>query len=248
MRDRAGWRQAWILKSAHPEAHARLGEQISFAKGLLVVPTASRPSCLEDASRFEIPSPCLRADEIEIFGVEETEDWAWHGAIDVPYGEGSSHVLGEVLTDGRRVYVGQPFEPSCPDAPMSCIESGTVSIFSGPPGGLSLEHRVSPPEPVPLMRFGAALAVSGASLIVGAPNAAYAYRLQPSGSGFEAQLEPWPSKARDSEFGTSLALHHGFLAVGASGDTSCRAELDHPDDPQDCTDSGSVYVYDPPPP
>lgn len=262
------WRQEWILKSMHPEVYAGVGLKLSFEKDLLVASTVSRESCRAAVEERGFPSPCLRSSMVEVFRAGEQGGWTWIKAIDVIPDHTQLGALGGVVTDGSRVFVGQPWEFLCSETSSTggsrtCDEVGAVSIFGGASDLFELEQRIVPSAPYRYMEFGLALAVSRDTLVVGAPGfgecretspggwncvrsgAAYGFRRGPNGFELEAEFRserPWPHLAR---FSSSIALQDGFLAIGAPSDPFCRAESDDEPDLEDCPNSGAVHTYDP---
>ncbi|MEO0594000.1 MAG: FG-GAP repeat protein [Myxococcota bacterium] len=109
-------------------------------------------------------------------------------------------------------------------------------------------------------RFGSAIAISGDTLVVGAPNesadgsgqndnsisgagAVYVYRLMNDTWTFEAYLKPELPGGEDN-FGWSVALEGDTLVVGAPGEDSDAAGVDGDQTNSDSARSGAAYVYD----
>lgn len=108
------------------------------------------------------------------------------------------------------------------------VMGGRAYLFRRGPGGWELEARLAPPEPKPLQKFGAAVALSGDLALVAAPRAVlgektragavFVFRRTDSGEGsrWEPAAELTSSPPRnDEEFGRTVSLAAGRLLVGS---------------------------------
>jgi hypothetical protein len=128
-----------------------------------------------------------------------------------------------------------------PQDGASGVSAGAATLFGASGANWTEQARLVPTAPANGFRFGAAVALSGDRIVVGAPEskgrqdieasgAAYVYAR--SGARWELVSELNASDAAPNDtFGTSVAASATAVAVGAPGD-------DHR-----ATNSGSVYVY-----
>jgi len=111
---------------------------------------------------------------------------------------------------------------------------GSVRLFrrvasNGPWSEQGTPLRSSQPQPGEKYLFGVAVALSGDTLVVGAPTengggrpnggAVYVYELTDSGTSFVQRLES-PTSHEWGWFGTSVAISNDWLVVGAPGEQS----------------------------
>lgn len=104
------------------------------------------------------------------------------------------------------------------------VMGGRAYLFRRGPGGWELEARLAPPEPKPLQKFGAAVALDGDLALVGAPRAVlgektragavFVFRRMERGWQPAAELTGSPPR-NDEEFGRTVALAAGRLLVGS---------------------------------
>jgi choice-of-anchor B domain-containing protein len=144
------------------------------------------------------------------------------GPEEGPVPSASGVGLGSALVlDGDRILVGQP--STAPGFPLPPTEPGSVQIFApGSGGGWEPAGSVKAPEGDVGDEFGAALALFGDLLAVGAPSAG-------EGQGeihlFERAGEGWTHRVRlrlgdarpGDRFGSALAAHEGVVLAAAPG-------------------------------
>lgn len=146
--------------------------------------------------------------------------------------------IGGAVAVGQRVAV-----VGVPGNSVRGPEAGAVQVFDRDPvtGAYSLLQTLVPPGLQSFDRFGAAVALSGNLLVVGAegddgagPNTGAAYVFERSGPGhgflFVERLEP-PLAGVSDRFGAAVSVLAGRIAVGAP-----RADLAS-------FDGGAVYVF-----
>lgn len=134
-----------------------------------------------------------------------------------PTGSAVAGAFGEALALGHDVLiVGAPHTSGV----------GAVYVFEeGRPGGV-WKQRQALHAALPCAKFGAAVALDGEVLVVGAPfetvglahlrGAAYVYRRQPASELWQLEQRiPWPGAGAFMQFGTQVAVAGDFLAVSA---------------------------------
>ncbi|MFG0275613.1 MAG: hypothetical protein ACF8QF_11195, partial [Phycisphaerales bacterium] len=142
-----------------------------------------------------------------------------------------------VLIRGDHAFVGAT------DAVVRGVRTGAVFHYQRTDDGWTLRQRLSAPEATPELGLGAALAITGDSLFVGAPGTNRAgapargvvHRFIASAPGspwvWAGSLDPGAlSSATALRFGSSLAAEGDCVLVGA------------PYDPADGPEAGSVFV------
>lgn len=137
---------------------------------------------------------------------------------------------GSVAVSGSLVAVGAPFTDS---------DTGQVFVFNTANGSV-----LSLLDPAPgytyYSFFGLSIALSGTTLVVGAPgdsnpagqmSAGHAYVFNAANGSLIQQLRD-PNSQPDGSFGTSVAISGNTIVVGAPGETD-----------DDVVESGAAYVY-----
>jgi hypothetical protein len=155
--------------------------------------------------------------------------WGTLRKITDPAGAAGDRFGSSVSLRGPRLAVGTPGSDFISD------DSGGVCIFRQNLGGADqwkLESRLSQPNCLPGAALGASVALSGSDLAAGAPNlgtagSAAVWRKEFTG------LVPVRTVAQSTarQFGRAIALHDGFLAVGA------------PLDSVPAVNQGSAYIF-----
>ena len=104
------------------------------------------------------------------------------------------------------------------------VMGGRAYLFRHGSRGWQLEARLAPPEPKPLQKFGAAVALDGDLALVGAPRAVLGektragavFLFRRNGSGWQPAAALTGSPPRnDEEFGRTVSLSAGRLIVGS---------------------------------
>lgn len=137
---------------------------------------------------------------------------------------------------GNTVAVGAPFEDAVG------VDSGSVYLFRGGPGGWSQLTRLTPSDGGADDEFGHSVALSGTRLVVGArvrdsvaEDAGSAYVFQENGSWVEIERLLASDGGSFNYLGAAVAFSGETTVVGAWGDDN-QGE-----------DSGSAYVFGPAP-
>lgn len=130
---------------------------------------------------------------------------------------------GAVALDGDTLAVGA-FGVNVEPPPVRVIDAGAVFVYTGAGATWSEPVKIMPGDLVDSNRFGTAVALSGDTLLAGAPNidgyaneAAYVYRRSGTAWTLEDKFLP-PTGAAD--FGASVALSGDTALVCAPGSTA----------------------------
>ena len=132
-----------------------------------------------------------------------------------------------IAYSGLRVVVGAPYDV------RAATVLGAAYVFDASNG--SVLKTLTEPVATPGSRFGSSVAVSGTTVVVGAPtgasNAGTAYIFDAATGSLLFTLAN-PTPASDDQFGSSVAIAGDKVIIGA------------PRDDTDATDAGSAYVFD----
>ncbi len=139
-----------------------------------------------------------------------------------------------VAVRGSTTVVSAPYEDY---ESLGAYDAGTVYLFDEQTGGLSLT--LTNPSPRSNELFGHALSVADGLLVVGAPGAYNAAGTTPVGEVYVYDLSNGqliralsnPSPANGDEFGYSVAISGGLIAVGARRDDAAQFDI------------GAVHVF-----
>ncbi len=141
-----------------------------------------------------------------------------------------------VAFDGESLLVGVPNDDT-----VAGRDAGSVTLFRREAGVWMMTGELLAPDARPQDNFGAALAVAGDVLVVGAPDvdlglvrdagAVYVFSRGPEGWDEGARIIA-PEPIAEDRFGSAVALSNGLLAIGA-------AERDAVG-----LDSGGLYVFE----
>ena len=161
-------------------------------------------------------------------------DTLLHSILPPQTGIQSGAQLGySVAVDGIYTVAGAPNDDT------GALNSGVVKVFHSETG--LLLHVIANPSPAASDQFGAAVAISGNWVVVGAAmddtdasNAGqvYVYDLSSGTPTVPVTVIPNPGPATGDMFGYSVAISGALVVVGA------------PNDDTGASDAGSVYVYD----
>ena len=172
-------------------------------------------------------------------------------------GVGEADAIGEVIDE----------------AISECIGSGAIYIYERGSEAWGLSAHVKSPETGVQDHFGAAIAIMGDMLAVGAPGesacpdsrssvlsershcseigAVYLYERDGAAWRLVVHLTAPGATQSRSRFGAAVAIHTGVLAVGAPGDGSCAAASSTSEPAREsegasaaCPESGAVFAFE----
>ncbi|MGO9913038.1 MAG: hypothetical protein ACLPQS_18005 [Acidimicrobiales bacterium] len=205
----SGWRQATELKGTDTVADDDFGAAVAISGTTIVV---GAPGHAEDAGRVYVFAKTASGREqvAELTG-SDTADYDGFGYA--------------VAISGTTMVVG---------APGRTFGEGRAYVFTEQAGGWRQLAELSGSDTAPADQFGAAVAISGTTLVVGAyghahdAGSAYVFEHQPSGWTQVAELKGSDTVDGDY-FGYSVALSTTTVLAGAPG---------HADD------AGTAYVFE----
>jgi hypothetical protein len=238
-RDAGGQSQVWDYLRRH--AFWAMDQVVAISGNTFAVGIA------RDANDYAVVR-----NEVQIYGRNYggEEEWGWIRTIKAPAGIREGGFGGSVALDGDTLAVG-PYVKSAQVNPSTLPEGDSVFICERNAGGADawgLVREIKLSSAFGATGFGAAIALSGDVLLVGAvgqsgkAGAVYVFERNVSGAdrwGLVHQFtapESWP----DLWFGQSVALGDNVAAVGAPGNDmipiSSTASLAEPN-------AGAVYVF-----
>lgn len=173
---------------------------------------------------------------------------AGHVTAEQPPVPGLPVMFGAGLaTDGDAVIAGAPWLDGSDTA-----DSGGVRVLAAAGGGWTGGAWLTLAPPRSYAEFGAAVAVDGDVLVVGAPidrglndlvtGRAYVFRRGPLGWSLEAALQA-SEPGFDDKFGATVAVRDGTVLVGAPFEDSAALDLDGNAADDSATDAGAVYEF-----
>lgn len=179
-----------------------------------------------------------------------------------------------VALSGDTLAVGAPDETSCASGvgggqSGNCRQAGAVYVFERSGGTWSQRAYIKPSNTATqrahAIEFGSSLALSGDTLVVGAPSesscassvdgdqqstacfgAGAAYVFTRAGGSWKQQAYLKASNTAAQfvlGFGTSVALANDTLAIGAPAESSCATGIGGAQNDLKCSDSGAAYVF-----
>jgi len=193
---------------------------------------------------------------------------AWqNGYVKASTSDGGDGFGSAVAVSGNLMVVGAPGERSCAtgiggsQASNSCPDAGAAYVFSYEGGGWVQQAYLKPATTRPNQRFGAAVAISGTYIVIGAPGEASASASTPTdmskpGSGaayvFAYQGSAWVQEAYikgspdiGDQLGASVAISSSFglVLIGVPNEASCQGWSDPDWTDNGCPGAGAAWVY-----
>src|SRR5262245_59799030 len=163
----------------------------------------------------------------ELLGVLTEE--AKLAAVGDPIGDEEERFGSAVAVDGDTLVVGAPHHS------LPAFGTGAVYVFVYSTGSWTLEAKLGPPSSSTVTGFGAAVAISGNTLVVGTNESvetkAFVFVRNGGAWTLEAQLTGTDTQPYES-FGAAVAVSGDTASVGAPDDSTGFGNR-----------SGSVYVF-----
>lgn len=225
--DGTAWRHWETLENPTPVTGGIFPAALAMSDGILVV------GALGPAN-----ANAQRAGEAFVYRFDEAA-WKEDGRLVSDAGGGRDGFGSTVTAGDGRVAVGAP-QALQADA-HSSYDVGAVYVFAPAAGGWRPEAKLTSPAVAKHAQFGSALAMDGATLVVGTPRdrtphgelAGSAHVFERSAEGWDAgvRLIAWDGAAADY-FGNAVAVRGGTVAVGSPLADSAAA-----------TNVGAVYIF-----
>ncbi len=241
--DAQQWKALQPLIHVHPNT-GLFGASVALLQDTLLVGVPGGDiSFRQKYSHGEVNVYALRADNLirkATLVSPNAQSWDWFGASLA------------ASSGGGRVVVGAPSEDG--DATDDrLLDSGAVYVFRRDPDAWQAEARLAPQHPEFMERFGHSVAISGDTIVVGAPyhegnpqspdadlssaslpssGAAYVFQRRQGAWRQVARLKA-PDAHEGDWFGEKVAVEGSTIAVGAPG---CPG-------PSGPTEDGAVYLF-----
>ncbi|MFG0254275.1 MAG: hypothetical protein ACF787_04150, partial [Rhodopirellula sp. JB053] len=205
----------------------RLSEGRLFVNGISISPTAPASAVLNVYALSEITASSPGDGLL--------------GTLTNPAGIAANNVfLSDVSVSGNRVLIGADGDDT------SEQDAGAAYLFTlAEPNSTSLIEstvKIDNPDPVRRDSFGNAVAISGDSILIGAPTAGASSRDLATGRAFtfdvvEGIVQPGSpvtnaTPATDDAFGTSIELNERWMVIGVPGET------------ESLQSAGAIEIYD----
>ncbi|MBB6096268.1 hypothetical protein HNQ60_005190 [Povalibacter uvarum] len=239
-RDSAGaWSQQAYLKASNGDTNDNFGYSVAIDGDVIAVGAPFEASNASGINGDQADNSATSAGAVYIFVRDSNGQWTQEAYLK-PSTVASGQFGKSIALNGNTLVVAAPQQP---------MLIGTVYAFTRDADGIWSEQAViSASDPLGDAGFGQTLALEGDTLAVGAPwhpgissfkGAVYVYSRQGSTWTEVVKLRGSNTEPSD-EFGSSVALSDGTLAVGAPGEDSAAAG--NPND-NSVTWAGAVYLF-----
>lgn len=247
------WAQFAYVKGSYSEADDEFGAAISLSGETLAV---GAPGESSDA-RGVNPDPLgnTASDSGAVYVFERSGGSYRETAFLKASNAGADDEFGGCLAlEGDTLAVGAVGEATAggdgTESNELAPESGAVYVFERAGGVWSQVSYLKPTNPAEDYYFGAALALSGETLVVGAlgdsaqtrAGAVYVYRRGDDGFGLVERMTA-PLDQFDDRYGASVAITPTLLAVGAYGEGSDSPGIGGDPTNNDTPGAGAVFLY-----
>lgn len=247
------WERAAALAPDGAETIEQFGASVSVHRDVLVGGAPAESSCATGVDPDRGDDDCRNAGAAYVF---ENDGGIWRQAA---YLKSTTATVGRfgsaVVVEDDLVVVGAPAE-------------GAAYVYERDQDGYRFVERLTPEGGEPVPSFGAALALRGGVLLVGAPmedgcgrgvdrpddgedcwdsgriqpGAAFLYERTDGGFESIAYLKP-SNTTSHHEFGAAVDIGEHFLAVGAPGERGCSSGVDGDEQQLFCSDAGAVFLF-----
>lgn len=272
------WSQQAYLKASNPNTGDGFGSSVSLSGNTLAVAAGGERSCATGIDGNQSDNGCLGAGAVYIF-TRDQNVWTQEAYVKPSNTRPSDHVFGsQVSLDGDTLAVGAYGDPGCAtgingeEFSDGCYQAGAVYVYTRTAGVWTQQAYVKAsntnanPAFQPGDIFGAAVALNGETLIVGAPgerscatgvdgnqsdngcpNAGAVYIFTRTNNLWSqvAYVKPIPPNVSPRGIGlTALAFDGTTLAWGTTaGDDNCATGFNPSPGLNDCFVSGAVYLF-----
>jgi hypothetical protein len=214
------WVQEKTLLSPTPHANDRFGGAVSIDGDLIAVSSLFSDTAATDAGA------------VHLFRFNGAQ-WVFETTLLAPDASAFDQFGWSICVDGDRVVVGARWDDD------RGLDAGAAYVFHREGGVWTVEAKLTADDGGPYDHFGAAVALSGDHVIIGAPQddpfgwgagSAYAFSLS-DGAWFQHEKLRPADSASSAEFGTSVDIDGDMTIIGAWGDD------------QNGWDAGAAYVF-----
>jgi hypothetical protein len=267
VRNDAGvWSQQAYIKASNTERDDRFGSSIAVSGDTLAVGAERESSAATGANGDQADNTLRFAGAVYVFARDEFGVWsqeAYLKSSDGP-GYGGSETFGwSVALSGNTLAVGAPSSSHLPN--NNAPSAGAVYVFKRDAAGLWSEPAyIKASNTDRVDRFGNSVALSGDSLVVGAPfessnatgingdqddnsaesGAVYVFRFDGMNWNQQAYIKASNTGAIDG-FGWTVALSESgrSLVIGAPWEDSFATGINGDQSDNNAENSGAIYVF-----
>ena len=262
------FREAY-LKASNTGASDLFGGAVALDGDTIAIGAPQEDSAARGVGGVETDDTLTDAGAVYVF-VRSGGSWTQEAYIKAPNSGASDHFGAALAFDGDTLVVGAPNESSAATgvdgdgSDDSAQGSGAVYVFTRTGTNWAQDAYLKASNPDPSDHFGAALALDGDTLAVGAPGESSAstgvggdpfddmagtadsgavYVFARSGTWSQQAYIKASNTGYADEFGRALALDGNRLAVGAPLEASSATGIDGDGGDDAANGAGTVYVF-----
>ncbi len=259
------WTQEAYLKASNPDAGDNFGVSVAISGATVVVGASDESSAANGVGGNQANNAAPDAGAAYVF-TRSGATWTQQAYLKAAVSETDDEFGTTVAVDGDTIVVGAEWEDSAAtnvngnQADNSAPNAGAVYVFtrSGAPWTQQAYLKASNPDAGD--NFGASIAISGDTVVVGAPDessatrsnlldnsapdSGAAYVFMRSGATWSPQsyLKASNTEASD-EFGYSVAISGDTVVVGAQDEDSAASGVDGIQHDNSAEGAGAAYVF-----
>ena len=278
------WSEEAYLKASNVEPKDEYGDSVSISGNTLVVSAILEQSCATGVDGDQTSNDCFSAGAVYVYrrrqvaGAVSWEQEAYLKASNTSAKDQYAYFGRSVSLSGDTLAVGADYEDGCgvgvdgDQADSTCADAGAVYVFRRTEEAASAvweqEAYLKPSNTDAGDHFGAALALDGDTLVVGAPleqscakdvdgdgtdnacekaGAAYVFeRTLVDGNRQwrqQAYIKASNTDAQSNAFGGAVSLSGSALVLGAHAEDGCGTDLNANGSDNGCDGAGAVYLF-----
>jgi hypothetical protein len=264
VRGPSGWSQQAFLKASIPAELNRFGWSLALNGDVLAVGAIGESSASRGVNGSQGNAGVLSSGAVYVF-VRQGQRWTQQAYIKASNPDAADWFGESVALSGMGrwfsdedsedvLVVGASSESSSTrdvQSDNSLSRAGAAYVFVREGTAWRQTAYLKADRPATQSRFGAAVAVSGDTVVVGEPYSSTAIGSSGAVHVFERSAGTWRESARleathpgnGDEFGGALALDGDLLAVGAQSEDSAARGIAGDPSSDGARESGAVYVF-----
>ncbi len=257
VRSGTSWSQEAYLKASNAEAVDRFGCAVGVSGSTIVVGASDEDSSAAVVDGDQSNNSANEAGAAYVF-VRSGTTWSQQAYLKASNTDPVDTFGGFVAISGDTVVVGANREDSSATgvngdpSDDNAADAGAAYVFVRTAGAWSQQAYVKPSSASAGSWFGAAVAVLGDRIVVGArfqaalgPDSGAAYVFDRNGSTWaqHAYLQA-PNAAIGDNFGAAVSLSGGSIVVGALFEDSAAVGVNGDLGDESSTDAGAAYVFE----
>lgn len=256
------------LKASNTRLNARFGIAVAASADTVAIGAPGESSAATGVDGDQSDTSTSNAGAVYVF-VRSNGAWSQQAYLKASNTKANAGFGASVALEGDTLAVGAYGESSGAtgingnQSNTAAAEAGAVYVFTRSAGTWSQQAYVKASNTREKAKFGASVAISGNTLVVGAPGESSgstgiggdesntsapgggaAYVFFRSGSTWHQQAYVKASNTRESaRFGSSVAISADTLLVGAEGESSNATGIGGDQANTDALNAGAAYVY-----